>query len=65
MLVPDLRYDNLAIQNGQAASAQLEAYLLDSAQWDAARAAAFRRDIMAYCHLDTMAMVRMVEVLGN
>lgn len=29
------------------------------------RTAAFRRDVMANCHLDTLAMVRMVEVLGD
>ena len=57
-LCPDLRYDNLdGVQDGGAAQ---QAYLEAIAPaTSAARKAELERQLLAYCHLDTWAMVRL------
>ena len=60
-LVPDMTYKNLGIQDGGAASAAY-AELLDAALKDSRRAE-IRTDLLLYCGQDTMAMVKLLEVL--
>ena len=61
-LVPDLTYKGLAIQEGMAATAAIYLMLFDDSM-DQARQDALRIDLLAYCHRDTEAMVRLVAVL--
>lgn len=61
-LVPDLTYESLAIQEGMAASAAIYRLLFDDAL-DGLQQDALRLDLLAYCHRDTEAMVRLVGVL--
>jgi len=59
VLVPDLRYDELIIQEGGTASlvyAQLKLH-------DEGTAATQREQLLAYCELDTLAMVKILEYL--
>jgi Domain of unknown function(DUF2779) len=59
VLCPDLRYDTLPIREGDTASrvyAQLKFQ-------DADTAALLREHLLAYCKMDTLAMVRVLEVL--
>ncbi len=59
-LVPDLSYDALGIQNGTEAMA---VFLGLADQADAEAYEAQRSDLWAYCKLDTLAMVRILDVL--
>jgi hypothetical protein len=59
-LVPDLSYEALGIQNGTAAMA---VFLEHSEQADPEAYAAQRSDLWEYCKLDTLAMVRILDVL--
>lgn len=61
---PDLRYDNLdGVQDGGAAQ---QAYLEAIAPaTSAARKAELERQLLAYCHLDTWAMVRLWGAFTN
>jgi len=59
-LVPTLSYGNLAIQDGGAASETFLRLLLRDPQLDATTA---RQQLLDYCHLDTLAMVEVLEVL--
>ena len=61
---PDLRYDNLdGVQDGGAAQ---QAYLEAIAPaTSAARRAELERQLLAYCHLDTWAMVRLWGAFTN
>lgn len=61
-LVPDLTYESLAIQEGMAASAAIYRMLFDE-KVDAIEQDVLRQDLLAYCHRDTEAMVRLVGVL--
>ena len=63
-LCPDLRYDNLdGVQDGGAAQ---QAYLEAIAPaTSAARKAELERQLLAYCHLDTWAMVRLWAAFTN
>lgn len=61
-LVPDLGYGDLAIQEGGAAAAAIYRLLFDQTL-DAAGQDALRADLLAYCHRDTEAMVRLVATL--
>jgi hypothetical protein len=56
-LLPDLGYNGMAIQDGQAASDALEAMLLRCDAAPAEARAALRENLLAYCRLDTYAMV--------
>jgi hypothetical protein len=59
-LVPRLSYSRLAIQDGGAASDTFLRLLLRDPQLDPAIA---RKDLLDYCHLDTLAMVEVLAVL--
>ena len=61
-LVRDLSYDDLAIQNGAVATLRYEAAILgDLPEWE--RQQIFS-DLRAYCAVDTLGLVRVVEELG-
>jgi predicted RecB family nuclease len=61
-LVPGLDYGDLVIQEGGSATAGIYRLLFDDTL-DMAAEDALRRDLLAYCHRDTEAMVRLVETL--
>jgi hypothetical protein len=60
VLVPDLNYATLNIRNGGMAG---EAYALLRDTTDPAEAAQLRSDLLAYCKMDTWAMVRILGKL--
>ena len=61
-LVHDLTYDDLAIQNGAVATLRYEAAIRgDLPEWE--RQQIFS-DLRAYCAVDTLGLVRVVEELG-
>jgi hypothetical protein len=59
-LVPDLTYDGLPIADGQTAS---NAYESLHAELDLVKIQEVRTALLDYCGLDTLAMVRLLEVL--
>ena len=59
-LLPSFSYDNMAIANGEDASLAFERLLNET---DPAAAAEIRRNLLAYCRMDTLAMVALVEVV--
>ena len=59
-LVPDLSYDNLTIADGEAA---MLAYAKLAKNSTAEEQEKIRQDLLAYCRLDTLAMVRIWEKL--
>jgi hypothetical protein len=59
-LVPGMGYGALAIQDGGTASNTFVRLLQGDPTLDAP---AVRQDLLAYCHQDTLAMVRLLEVL--
>ncbi len=59
-LVPDLKYDDLAIADGSTASASFENLMYET---DETKIAETRMHLHEYCKLDTLAMVRIVEKL--
>jgi predicted RecB family nuclease len=61
-LVPDLDYSDLVIQDGGAATAGIYRLLFDQGL-DADAQAALRTDLLAYCHRDTEAMVKLAAKL--
>ena len=61
-LFPELSYDQLKIGNGIDASATF--YNLDKVT-DAAEVASTRKALLEYCKLDTLAMVKILEVLNT
>ena len=61
VLVPDLRYDDLEIPDGLAASAAYQHLLTGRASGP--DAAGIRKSLLTYCALDTEAMVRVYEAL--
>ncbi len=61
-LVPELRYDELDLQDGMQAMA---AYLQLAHEDDAARLTETRNALWEYCKLDTFAMVRILEELES
>ena len=60
-LVPDMDYQNLAIQEGGMAS--LEYLRMIDPKTLAAEKKEIRKNLLAYCGQDTLAMVRIREVL--
>jgi Domain of unknown function(DUF2779) len=59
-LVPELSYKDLEIQNGGTASSLFSDMINGSFKGDIAKT---RKDLLAYCKLDTWAMVKILEVL--
>jgi hypothetical protein len=61
-LVPELSYESLAINNGEAASV---AWLWQMQCEDVAEIAKVRRELLDYCCLDTFAMIKILERMGE
>ena len=59
-LVPELDYHDLPIQEGVTASLRYGQLAAGTFEGDVAQ---LRADLLAYCKLDTLAMVRVLEVL--
>jgi len=57
---PQLNYKNLGIQNGSMA---MDTFANLHLLKDKTKRTGIRNDLLAYCHLDTLAMVRIVEKL--
>ncbi|HEU5260186.1 MAG TPA: DUF2779 domain-containing protein [Gemmatimonadales bacterium] len=62
-LVPELTYDDLAVNDGNVASALLNRMLLRGDPATPRERAALRANLLAYCKMDTWAMVKLVERL--
>lgn len=60
-LVPDLRYDGLAIRDGDTAVARFARMALGAGT--AAGMRLTRKDLLDYCRMDTLAMVRLHQAL--
>jgi hypothetical protein len=52
-MVPELRYDPLAIGDGETASLELERLLFQKAELTPEAKARLRGDLLRYCHQDT------------
>jgi hypothetical protein len=61
-LVPDLSYDDLEIADGGTASRAFESLYFEK---DEKKKKGIREQLIKYCGMDTMAMVRIYEVLRN
>jgi len=59
-LVPELSYSELEIQAGGSASMAYEQLYHEK---DSAIIQQIRGDLLAYCKLDTLAMVRIIEII--
>jgi hypothetical protein len=59
-LVPELSYDELAIGSGDLASMRFAQLMQGTYSGDVAQ---LRHDLLDYCGLDTLAMVKLLEVL--
>jgi hypothetical protein len=59
-LVPELSYSNLEIQEGGTASVTYESLYYDT---DPASFVKKREDLLRYCEMDTLSMVRILELL--
>lgn len=63
VLVPDLTYKDLVIVNGLVASVQIARLLFVADRIPVQERPRVRQDLLDYCHLDTLATVRLLEVL--
>ena len=63
ILCPDLGYKNLDIQNGSAAVIQW--HHATDGRFSAEEQQNTFKNLLAYCHLDTLAMIRIWEVLKS
>ena len=61
VIVPDLNYDNMAVANGTDA---MEAFTRILEMPDGANRKKLRKDMLEYCKLDTLAMVRIFEKMA-
>ena len=64
-MVPELRYDNLAIGDGETASLELERLLFQEAELAPDAKAQLRSDLLRYCHQDTWGLVKILERLRH
>ncbi|MFP6665035.1 MAG: DUF2779 domain-containing protein [Deltaproteobacteria bacterium] len=62
-LVPGLDYSDLRVADGQLASAEIESLLLRAEELPDWRRKRMRRELHQYCARDTLALVRLHEVL--
>jgi hypothetical protein len=62
-LVPGLRHGDLEITDGGAATVELERLLLRGAEMTAGERGELRAQLLAYCRLDTLGMVKILERL--
>jgi len=64
-LVPDLSHDSLEVSKGQTASALLHRLLFLGEPQKPAQRKALRKSLLAYCAMDTLALVRLKERLDE
>ena len=64
-LVPDIRYDNLAIADGGTASVELERLLFSGKGLALEAKERLRNNLLRYCHQDTWGLVKLLERLGQ
>jgi predicted RecB family nuclease len=64
-LVPDVRYDGLAIADGGTASLELERLLFQGDGLAPEARERLRSDLLRYCRQDTWALVRLLDRLGQ
>jgi predicted RecB family nuclease len=64
-MVPELRYDTLAIGDGATASLELERLLFQEAELTPEATAQLRSDLLRYCHQDTWGLVKLLERLRH
>lgn len=62
-MLPDLSYDDLTIADGETATAEIARLLLRSESMSVGEREQLRRDLLAYCERDTLAMVKLTENL--
>ena len=62
-LVPELTYSDLIIQEGMRASVEIWRLLFVAHLIPPERRAATRKDLLAYCERDTLAMVKLLDAL--
>ena len=62
-LVPELRYDDLPINEGSMASLELERMLFQGAELTEEAKAQLRTDLLRYCHQDTWGLVKLLREL--
>jgi hypothetical protein len=63
VLVPDLVYEDLAIQNGRDASALIARLMLRGDEYSPEKRIELRTQLLEYCGLDTWAMVQLLKAL--
>jgi hypothetical protein len=59
-LVPELSYKDLAVNDGNVASAEIARLLLEEDTIPDDERAQLRKDLLKYCEQDTLAMVKLV-----
>jgi hypothetical protein len=64
-MVPELRYDTLAIGDGETASLELERLLFQEAELTPEAKAQLRSDLLRYCGQDTWGLVKLLERLRH
>ena len=63
VLVPELSYKGMEVADGALATVELERLLLSDPPLDRAERIRLRAALLAYCHQDTLGMVRVLERL--
>ena len=61
--MPELTYSDLIIQEGMRASVEIWRLLFVAHKIPPERRAATRKDLLAYCERDTLAMVKLLDAL--
>jgi hypothetical protein len=64
-MVPELRYDTLAIGDGATASLELERLLFQESELTPEAKTQLRSDLLRYCHQDTWGLVKLLERLRH
>src|SRR5881409_2868282 len=62
-LVPGLSYSDLAVQDGEVATVELQRLMLQGTEMPPGERTALREALLAYCERDTWAMVKLLEKL--
>ena len=65
VLVPGMSWDDIAIRDGGAASAEIARLMLRSGDLNAAERRQLREELLAYCEVDTLALLRLLESLES
>jgi len=64
-LVPGLSYSDLKVQDGEAATVELQRLMFQEDQMQAPERAQLREALLRYCERDTWAMVKLLETLRS